>query len=195
MKVVNFALRSSPLSRIQKAFIYSSSKWRWLKQHQERCQAGGVKTKRQGRQADKPGSKSPIQPAAQSYLYLRDAREIHIANRRNQQRWRPQCSAASRLKSANGADECWLVHLAVKRSRSGDREREIKRERKAWGNQRGRGQRHCLRLAFRFLPCANFMAIYFVPANQLSHHQSFCLKEYIAIKSRKYAFTLAKSAT
>lgn len=130
MKVVNFALRSSPLSRIQKAFIYSSSKWRWLKKHQERCQAGGVKTKRQGRQADKPGSKSPIQPAGQSYLYLRDAREIHIANRRNQQRWRPQCSAASRLKSANRADECWLVHLAVKRSRSGDRERErdIKRE-------------------------------------------------------------------
>lgn len=39
------------------------------------------------------------------------------------------------------------------------------------------------------------MAIYFVPAKQLSHHQSFCLKEYIAIKSRKYAFTLAKSAT
>lgn len=123
-------------------------------------------------------------------MYLRDAREIHTANRRNQQRWRPQCSAASRLKSANGADECWLVHLAVKRSRSGERQKERKGER-----QRGRGQRHCLRLAFRFLACANFMAIYFVPAKQLSHHQSFCLKEYIAIKSRKYAFTLAKSAT
>lgn len=26
------------------------------------------------------------------------------------------------------------------------------------------------------------------------HHQSFCLKEYIAIKSRKYAFTLASRA-
>lgn len=29
---------------------------------------------------------------------------------------------------------------------------------------------------------------------QLYHHQSFCLKEYIAIKSRKYAFTLANRA-
>lgn len=85
------------------------------------------------------------------------------------------CSFSSQTKSKRGV-----------RERKRDRERE---------RQRGRGQRHCLRLAFRFLACANFMAIYFVPAKQLSHHQSFCLKEYIAIKSRKYAFTLAKSAT
>jgi len=62
------------------------------------------------------------------------------------------------------------------------------------------------------VPSANFMAIYFCrlceergqkyPVNQrerekgsqLYHHQSFCLKEYIAIKSRKYAFTLANAA-
>lgn len=64
------------------------------------------------------------------------------------------------------------------------------------GNQRGRGQRHCLRLAFRFLPLCKlhgniFCAGQAASSAQLGHHQSFCLKEYIAIKSRKYAFTLA----
>lgn len=80
------------------------------------------------RQSAKAGRQQQV---TQSYLYLRDAREIHTANRRNQQRWRPQCSAAaSRLKSANGADECWLVHLAVKRSRCGEwRERKATRTR------------------------------------------------------------------
>jgi len=104
-------------------------------------------------------------------------------------------SFGRRVENAEKSEEwVFLVHLAVKRSLP------------VW--------RHaCLRWVSVSCAICKFHGNIFLPlvrrkrakipskparerekGSQLYHHQSFCLKEYIAIKSRKYAFTLANAA-